>query len=224
MYTIGDLVEYRLGRWGRSARHRPARVEAVHAHELLLRTGGGRLVSVRLGGSRKNGHVRPLHGPRAVAAEHAESGPRLPALAPPVYPDGRPALRLVRSEPAPLRPVPRPEPRWESPEHLVLVRLQPCCGCGAPGPSDPHHFGERGVGQRCSDLLTVPLCRRCHDLVTDGVGLPGGDGRPARHPGEALEYFREVALELLMRRVRALELERCEVVAVPYVPGLRGMA
>lgn len=217
MYTIGDLVEYRLGAWGRGARYRPARVVAAHAHEVLLRTSAGKTISIKLSARERNGHVRPLHGPRAVAAEHAESGPRLPELAPPVYPDGRPALRLVRTEPAPPHPVPRPEPPWRSPEHLVLVRQQPCCGCGAAAPSDPHHFGERGVGQRCSDLLTVPLCRRCHDLVTDGRGTPG------RHREELQEYFQGVALELLMRRVRQLELERCEVVAVPALWGLRGM-
>ena len=224
MYTIGDLVEYRLGRWGRGARYSPARVVAVHAHEVLLRTSAGKTISIKTSTRERNGHVRALHGPRAVAAEHAESGPRLPALAPPVYPDGRPALRLVRTEPAPLRAVPRPEPRWRSPEHLQYVSLQPCCGCDAPGPSDPHHFGAHGMGVKCDDDLTVGLCRRCHSLVTDGKGLPGGGEQPARHPAELQEYFTWVALDLVRRRLRRLELEQAQMITMPALWGLRGMA
>lgn len=69
--------------------------------------------------------------------------------------------------------VPRPRSRFRSPVYLAAVRAQPCCSCGAAAPSDPHHHGARGVGQRADDYATVPLCRRCHDVVTDTNVLPG---------------------------------------------------
>lgn len=48
--------------------------------------------------------------------------------------------------------------------HLSRVRGRPCCICGAPAPSDPHHFaGAAGTALKCSDYLTVPLCRKHHD-------------------------------------------------------------
>lgn len=48
-------------------------------------------------------------------------------------------------------------------KHLAAVRARPCCLCGCPGPSDPHHFGARGTGIKADDLFAVPLCRACHD-------------------------------------------------------------
>lgn len=53
---------------------------------------------------------------------------------------------------------------WRSEKHLKHVRAMPCCVCGAPGPSDPHHFaGRRGMSVKASDAFTVPLCRQHHD-------------------------------------------------------------
>lgn len=50
---------------------------------------------------------------------------------------------------------------------ISWVRLQPCIACGASAPSEPHHFGKSGMGLKCSDYLTVPLCtihhRHWHD-------------------------------------------------------------
>jgi hypothetical protein len=43
------------------------------------------------------------------------------------------------------------------------VRTKPCAWCHAPGPSDPHHWGSRGVGQKTDDFRTLPLCRKHHD-------------------------------------------------------------
>jgi len=60
-----------------------------------------------------------------------------------------------------------------SPSFLAIVRATRCMCCGARPPSDPHHAGKRGVGQKCSDLLAVPLCRKCHAVVTDTNQLPG---------------------------------------------------
>lgn len=47
--------------------------------------------------------------------------------------------------------------------YLDWVRDKDCAFCFAPGPSDPHHYGPRGIGQKASDYLVVPLCRKCHD-------------------------------------------------------------
>lgn len=46
----------------------------------------------------------------------------------------------------------------------ALCRTLPCCACGAPPPSDPHHHVTRGSG-RGLDKHTVPLCRECHDRL-----------------------------------------------------------
>lgn len=46
-------------------------------------------------------------------------------------------------------------------EFLDFVRAQPCIICGV-GPSEPHHFGPRGMGQKTDDLRAVPLCTSCH--------------------------------------------------------------
>lgn len=60
-----------------------------------------------------------------------------------------------------------------SPSFLALIRITRCMCCGMKPPSDPHHAGRRGVGQKCSDFLAVPLCRKCHTAVTDTNRLPG---------------------------------------------------
>lgn len=33
------------------------------------------------------------------------------------------------------------------------------------GPIELHHFGEKGMGMKASDLLVARVCRRCHGLV-----------------------------------------------------------
>lgn len=71
-----------------------------------------------------------------------------------------------------LKPQPKPPKPSRSEEYLEHVRQHDCCNCGAPGPSDPDHVGERGIGQKCSDFLCIPLCRRCHSFRTDHNRLP----------------------------------------------------
>ena len=71
------------------------------------------------------------------------------------------------------KPLPKPEPPLRSRPYLDWVRAKPCSSCTADGPSDPHHYGHRGIGQKASDLLVVPLCRRCHDHFHDHRMLPG---------------------------------------------------
>ncbi len=67
---------------------------------------------------------------------------------------------------------PKPPAPRRSKSYLAFVRKLDCCNCGTPGPSDPHHEGKRGVGQKTSDMLVVPLCRRCHSAITDENQLP----------------------------------------------------
>ena len=71
-----------------------------------------------------------------------------------------------------LRAQPKPPAPRRSKHYLAFVRKLDCCNCGTPGPSDPHHEGKRGVGQKTSDMLVVPLCRRCHSAITDENQLP----------------------------------------------------
>lgn len=47
--------------------------------------------------------------------------------------------------------------------HAETIRALPCCACGAPGPSDPHHVVSRGAGGTAQHQ--VPLCRNCHRLL-----------------------------------------------------------
>lgn len=55
-----------------------------------------------------------------------------------------------------------------SKRYLDHVRAHACARCHAPPRSEAHHYGPRGLGQKCSDMLTVPLCRSCHQWVEDG--------------------------------------------------------
>lgn len=76
-----------------------------------------------------------------------------------------PAERQARARAAvaPLLAQPKPRAPARSQAFLAFVRGKPCCACSAPAPSDPHHYGRRGIGQKTDDFRTVPLCRRCHD-------------------------------------------------------------
>jgi hypothetical protein len=58
------------------------------------------------------------------------------------------------------------DPVW-----LEAVRLLPCARCKAEGPSDPHHVYGSVFNLKSSDLLTVPLCRKCHTEVEGDQAL-----------------------------------------------------
>lgn len=59
---------------------------------------------------------------------------------------------------------------------LAEVRRLPCaavsdsCGTHCLGAVEADHAGLRGLGQKCSDRETIPLCRRHHQERTDGNG------------------------------------------------------
>lgn len=72
------------------------------------------------------------------------------------------------------RPVPKPV-TLTSPAYLAYVRRHPCCLCGAPGPSEPHHWSHHGgvMGAKVDDYRTVPLCQEHHRHWHDHGTLPG---------------------------------------------------
>lgn len=47
--------------------------------------------------------------------------------------------------------------------HADVIRSLPCCACGRPGPSDPHHVRSRGAGGDRRHI--APLCRADHDAL-----------------------------------------------------------
>lgn len=55
-----------------------------------------------------------------------------------------------------------PKPPLRSGAYLAWVRTHACVGCLRPGPSDAHHVGREGMGQKVHDFRCVPLCRICH--------------------------------------------------------------
>lgn len=165
MITVNDLVEFRLsfrGRWEKGY------VEEIAPHIYKIRTLAGVLRTVKLGGEGRGGKVRALTGARCVGTVSGARAAALPSIT-------HCLPRRVQAGPAELQAVPRPRSRYRSPVYLAFVRARPCCSCGTAGPSDPHHDGERGVGQKADDYACVPLCRRCHKTVTDTNALPGLD-------------------------------------------------
>lgn len=87
--------------------------------------------------------------------------------------------------------------------YLAFIRNKPCLGCGQPGPSDPHHFGPRGIATKTSDFRTVPLCRKCHDDF-HRTGLLHGE--PTRVETERCIYRKQ--LDQLIEWNRKCEIEK----------------
>lgn len=81
------------------------------------------------------------------------------------------------------------------PLYLAYVRAKPCCHCSAPGPSDPHHFGVRGTGQKTDDFRTVPLCRKCHGHYHATGALPRLDSE------DTITFLAQMQVDLLVRWV-----------------------
>ena len=80
---------------------------------------------------------------------------------------------------------------WKSEKYLKWIRTLPCAVCGAP--AEPHHLrqGFAGIGQKSSDILTVPCCRTCHEEFHQGG-------------------FQELQLKLTLRTIdRAFREGRC---------------
>jgi hypothetical protein len=99
--------------------------------------------------------------------------------------------KLVQEHRAPDRGPARSE------KYLAFIRAMPCAGCANPGPSDPHHYGSRGVGQKASDFSVVPLCRKCHDHFHDHAELPNRNVEETRgdlHGAQAKALMRWITV------------------------------
>ncbi|KDF18370.1 DUF968 domain-containing protein [Citrobacter europaeus] len=89
---------------------------------------------------------------------------------------------------APAQYMRRPKiPRWECQAYTDWVKMQACCGCGAPG-DDPHHLvghGFGGTGMKAGDFHVMPMCRICHRELHDNVAI-----WESQHGGQLEHIFR----------------------------------
>jgi 5-methylcytosine-specific restriction endonuclease McrA len=67
---------------------------------------------------------------------------------------------------------------WRSEKYLEFVRTHNCTHCGTPnhiGGMDAHHINGHnlggGMGFKLSDIFTLALCRKCHQLVHGNQNL-----------------------------------------------------
>ncbi len=204
MISVGDAVRFRAGGFRSRSRWRDGVVEEVGAHHYTIAPlGGGAAVTITVGGENRSGAVRELRGAKELPS------PLLLSRAAPA--DEPQELRLVHCGPVSLRAVPAPRTPFRSGPYMAFVRARACCSCNAPGPSDSHHTGERGVGQKADDYSCVPLCRRCHEQVTDHYTLPGRDR------AEVVLHFLRVQVALLAEWAHDAEVLMADHVSVPIL-------
>lgn len=84
-----------------------------------------------------------------------------------------PLRRKARLKPK--RSKPRRSSRVRDRSYLLAVKQLPCAlwMLRCDGEVQAHHAGRRGLGQKCSDYESIPLCRAHHRALHDG-GLPWG--------------------------------------------------
>lgn len=92
-------------------------------------------------------------------------GPDLPA--PPPSVEREYAINAI------LRRVDKPRPRIRDRSYMAFVRSHACVSCGNEEGIEAHHWGPRGVGQKCDDVLCVALCMACHGAFHAKNALPG---------------------------------------------------
>jgi hypothetical protein len=83
----------------------------------------------------------------------------------------------------PRRTAPRRSSRVRDPEYMARVAALPCLLAGehvCDGRIEVHHMGSRGLGQKCSDLETVPFCQKAHREWHDASGYFRGLTREDR--------------------------------------------
>lgn len=74
----------------------------------------------------------------------------------------------------------RPDPK-QDPGYRAWIRTLPCCICqqwgflikGYPGTVECAHVGARGLGQKCPDRETLPLCVWHHRTGPQAVHVLG---------------------------------------------------
>ncbi len=49
-----------------------------------------------------------------------------------------------------------------NPQYRAFIRRLPCVACGSTRRVEAAHTGPHGIGQKASDLQTIPLCPYCH--------------------------------------------------------------
>ena len=62
----------------------------------------------------------------------------------------------------------------ENLEFILFVKAQRCCMWmqdPCEGPTEAHHAGERGMGQKAHDETCVPLCTKHHRGLHDANGI-----------------------------------------------------
>lgn len=79
---------------------------------------------------------------------------------------------FLQPRPAALKPVPKPTTARDS-SYLAHVRRHPCCSCGTTEAIHAHHVAGGGMGAKCSDYLTAPLCGVDHGHWHSTGTLPG---------------------------------------------------
>lgn len=139
---------------------------------------------------------------------------------------------LAVSEPSAMRPVMKPQKPARSPAYLAWVRRQACCNCFARGPSDPHHEGPHGLGQKTSDFNCVPLCRACHRQLTDSAHHQLPDPSQSAPPGKVAmrsldvsqSIMRATKQQLLLRALGRLPLDRQVEVLAAALAGAEELA
>ena len=100
----------------------------------------------------------------------------------------------------------KPKPAYRSRGFLdfVVHTMRVCCVCEDLA-LEAHHFGsDKGMGQKASDLVVAPLCRRCH------TRLQGKRALAFRRSGDLEIYVTllEANRDLLAGYIAHLESER----------------
>lgn len=183
---------------------------AAHIGQPCRASVGGRHVTGTLRQIKPKGLVLTLSDGTALDIRRAQlvsiEAPRrtlTPDPMPPMRPTASPST--IAQPPAIMVSQPK-EQRMVCEPFLAYVRTLPCCNCAAPSPSDPHHEGPRGVGQKTHDVLAVPLCRPCHRIYTDTNRLPDGQGRQ-RSRADTLVVLRTTQRNIFLSVLSALDLD-----------------
>lgn len=73
---------------------------------------------------------------------------------------------------SPKRATPRRSSRVRDAAYMAFIRALPCCARifgDCRGSVTAHHAGERGLGMKCSDRETIPLCVAHHTAWHDAT-------------------------------------------------------
>ncbi len=94
-------------------------------------------------------------------------------------------------------------PPYRSKQFLAWAKMQrgPCCVCRKQSGSQLHHFGDKGMGQKATDLFLCRVCPGCHTQIQ-------GKRATAFRRLEQMETWADIqadGLELLCDYVEYLE-------------------